>query len=72
MLVTRGSGFSQLSSSKSVGAIDSSETKVESQAKITTPVQSLSGDANACVPRSNKSERERDRRRRKRKGYGPD
>ena len=48
-LSSRGSGFSQLSSSKSVGAIDSSEAKVESQAKITTPVQSPSGDANACV-----------------------
>ncbi|PON63053.1 Octamer-binding transcription factor [Trema orientale] len=46
---SRGSGFSHLSGSKSVGAVDSSEAKVETQTKNATPVQSPSADANACV-----------------------
>ncbi|XP_062092891.1 uncharacterized protein LOC133798558 isoform X2 [Humulus lupulus] len=48
-LSSRGSGFSHLSSSKSAGAIDSIDAKVESQTKNATPVQSPSADANACV-----------------------
>lgn len=68
-LSSRGSGFSHLSSSKSVGAIDSSEAKVESQTKNATPVQSPSGDANACVTSAAPSE-ETTSRKKPRLGWG--
>lgn len=55
-LSSRGSGFSHSSSSKSVGAMDSNETKVESLTKNATPVQSPSGDATACVTSAARSE----------------
>ncbi|KAL5569279.1 hypothetical protein UlMin_025854 [Ulmus minor] len=55
-LSSRGSGLSHLSSSKSLGATDSNEMKIESQTKTTTPVQSPSGDAMACVTSAASSE----------------
>ncbi|XP_041000340.1 uncharacterized protein LOC121246299 isoform X2 [Juglans microcarpa x Juglans regia] len=48
-LSSRGSGFSHSSSSKSMGGTDSNDTKADIQLKNSTPVQSLSGDAAACV-----------------------
>ncbi|XP_035539526.1 uncharacterized protein LOC108979994 isoform X3 [Juglans regia] len=48
-LSSRGSGFSHSSSSKSMGGTDSNDTKADTQLKNSTPVQSLSGDAAACV-----------------------
>ncbi|XP_024023461.1 uncharacterized protein LOC21396603 isoform X2 [Morus notabilis] len=68
-LSSRGSGFSHLSSSKSVGAIDLSEAKVESQTKNVTPVQSPLGDANACVTSAAPSD-ETNSRKKPRLGWG--
>nr|POE64618.1 isoform 2 of nuclear receptor corepressor 1 [Quercus suber] len=48
-LSSRGSGFSHSSSSKSMGGVDSNETKADVQYKNATPIQSPSGDAAACV-----------------------
>ena len=48
-LSSRGSGFSHSSSSKSMGGVDSNETKADVQHKNATPIQSPSGDAAACV-----------------------
>ncbi|KAF5467145.1 hypothetical protein F2P56_017002 [Juglans regia] len=48
-LSSRGSSFSHSSSSKSMGGVDSNETKTDIQLKNSTPVQSPSGDAAACV-----------------------
>ncbi|XP_024176708.1 uncharacterized protein LOC112182447 isoform X2 [Rosa chinensis] len=66
---SRGSGFSHSSSSKSIGAIDSSEAKTESQPKNATPVQSPSGDATACVTSAAPSE-ETNSRKKPRLGWG--
>ncbi|XP_059457621.1 uncharacterized protein LOC132187348 isoform X4 [Corylus avellana] len=55
-LSSRGSGFSHSSSSKSMGGVDSNETKVDMQLKNATPVQSPSGDAAACVTSAAPSE----------------
>ncbi|KAE8702580.1 Serine carboxypeptidase-like 27 isoform 1 [Hibiscus syriacus] len=44
-----GSGFSNSSSSKSVGSADSGEAKLELQQKTLAPVESPSGDVAACV-----------------------
>lgn len=68
-LSSRGSGFSHSSSSKSVGAIDSNEGKVESQTKNATPIQSPSGDATACVTSAAPSE-ETTSRKKPRLGWG--
>lgn len=55
-LSSRGSGFSHSSSSKSMGGVDSNETKGDMQLKNATPVQSPSGDAAACVTSAAPSE----------------
>ncbi|KAF4382220.1 hypothetical protein G4B88_011549 [Cannabis sativa] len=68
-LSSRGSGFSHLSCSKTTGAVDSIDTKVESQMKNATPVQSPSADANACVASSAPSE-EMTSRKKPRLGWG--
>ncbi|GMY08737.1 isoform 2 of nuclear receptor corepressor 1 [Fagus crenata] len=53
---SRGSGFSHSSSSKSMGGVDSNEMKADIQPKNSTPVQSPSGDAAACVTSAAQSE----------------
>lgn len=68
-LSSRGSGFSHSSSSRSVGAIDSNEGKIESHTKNATPVQSPSGDATACVTSAAPSE-ETTSRKKPRLGWG--
>ncbi|KAH7537391.1 hypothetical protein FEM48_Zijuj03G0087500 [Ziziphus jujuba var. spinosa] len=68
-LSSRGSGFSHSSSSKSIGAVDSNEAKVELQTKNATPVQSPSGDATACVTSAAPSE-ETTSRKKPRLGWG--
>ncbi|CAL2242466.1 unnamed protein product [Prunus armeniaca] len=66
---SRGSGFSHSSSSKSIGAIDFNEAKVESQQKNATPVQSPSGEATTCVTSAAPSE-EMTSRKKPRLGWG--
>ncbi|KAF8021896.1 hypothetical protein BT93_G2129 [Corymbia citriodora subsp. variegata] len=55
-LTSRGSGLSQTSSSKSMGGVDSSETKVGISTKDVTSVPSPSQDAAACVTSAAPSE----------------
>lgn len=55
-LTSRGSGLSHSSSSKSIGGVDSSETKVGISTKDVTSVPSPSQDAAACVTSAAPSE----------------
>ncbi|GLT70104.1 hypothetical protein SLA2020_422020 [Shorea laevis] len=68
-LSSRGSGFSHSNSSKSLGGLDSTEGKAESQQKNVTPVQSPSGDAAACVTSAAPSD-ETTSRKKPRLGWG--
>ncbi|GLT88890.1 hypothetical protein SLE2022_068990 [Rubroshorea leprosula] len=68
-LSSRGSGFSHSNSSKSLGGLDPTEGKAESQQKNVTPVQSPSGDAAACVTSAAPSD-ETTSRKKPRLGWG--
>lgn len=68
-LSSRGSGLSHSSSSKSMGGVDSNEGKFDLQPKVTTPVQSPSGDAAACVTSTLPAE-EMTSRKKQRLGWG--
>lgn len=66
---SQSSGFSHSSSLKSLGAVDSSDRKIEVLPKIVTVTQSSSGDATACATTTHLSE-EMSSRKKQRLGWG--